>query len=197
MSLTNKRIGICLTGSFCTFERVIVQIQRLIDLGADVLPIMSENAYSWDTRFGTAVKWQKELTQITDKKILHTVIDVEPIGPGKIPLDLLVVAPATGNTLAALSLGLTDGSVPMACKAHWRNNKPVVLAISTNDGLGANATSIACLHNKALTYLVPYGQDNPQLKAKSLVAHFEYLPETITAALEGKQFQPVLIPHNI
>lgn len=197
ISLENKRIGVCLTGSFCTFDKVITQIKRLIEMGADVIPIMSENAYSWDTRFGAAVKWRNELSEITEKIILHSAVDVEPIGPGGILLDLIVVAPATGNTLAALSLGLTNGSVPMACKAQWRNNKPVVLAISTNDGLGASAQSIASLQNKKLTYFVPYGQDNPDKKENSLVAHFHYLPETIMAALEGKQFQPVLIPHNI
>ncbi|AZR72416.1 dipicolinate synthase subunit B [Anoxybacter fermentans] len=195
MDLKGKKIGFCLTGSFCTFDKVIPQIERLVEMGADIVPIMSHNAYSWDTKFGPAEKWRKMIEEITGKKILHTIVEVEPIGPGKIPLDVVVVAPATGNTLAALANGLTNGPVPMACKAHWRNGKPVVIAISTNDGLGASAKNIGILHDKALTFMVPYGQDNPHKKEKSLVAHFEYIPDTIKAALEGKQFQPVLIPH--
>ncbi len=195
MNLQGKKIGFCLTGSFCTFDRVVPEMKRLIDMGADVIPIMSENAYSWDTKFGSAVKWREEIEETTGREIINSVIDAEPIGPGKIPLDILVVAPATGNTLAALAIGLTNGPVTMACKAHWRNGKPIVIGISTNDGLGASGLNIAFLHNKELTFLVPYGQDSPYSKQKSLVAHFEFLPDTIRAALDGKQYQPVLIPH--
>lgn len=195
MNLQGKKIGFCLTGSFCTFNKAIPEMKRLIEMGADVYPIMSTYAYSWDTKFGLAQDWIRKIEEITQKKILNTVVDVEPIGPGPLQLDLVIVAPTTGNTLARLANGLTDGPTLMACKAQWRNGRPVVLAIATNDGLGANAKNIGIMHDKKLTFLVPYGQDNPAKKEKSLVAHFQYIPETIIAALSGKQFQPVLIPH--
>ncbi|MCK4260529.1 MAG: dipicolinate synthase subunit B [Halanaerobiales bacterium] len=194
MDLRGKKIGVCMTGSFCTFEKVIPQLKKLSDLGADLLPIMSENAYSWDTKFGPAKKWRDILEQITREKIIHTIIGAEPIGPGKL-LDVVVVAPATGNTISALANGITDGPVLMACKAQWRNNCPVVLAISTNDGLGICAKNIGILHDKQNTYMVPYGQDLPYKKEKSLVAHFEYIPDTIMTALDNKQLQPILVPH--
>lgn len=196
-SLQGKRIGFCLTGSFCTFAEVVPQIERLVAMGADVVPIMSENAYRWDTKFGSAEKWNTMIETICNKKIIHSVVDAEPIGPGKIYLDVVVVAPATGNTLCTLALGLTNGPVQMACKAHWRNGRPVVIAISTNDGLGASFQNIARLQDKELTFMVPYGQDHPEKKHKSLVAHFHLLPETIMAALDSKQYQPVLMSHTI
>lgn len=196
MDLQGKKIGFCLTGSFCTFAKVIPQIQRLMEMGADVTPIMSVNAYSWDTKFGTADYWNNAIETVTGKKILHSIVDTEPIGPGELPLDAVVVAPATGNTLSALAAGMTNGPVPMACKAQWRNRKPVIIGISTNDGLGANARNIAILLDKELTYLIPYGQDDPVKKEKSLVAHFELLPETVMAALEGRQLQPILQAHQ-
>lgn len=193
--LEGVKIGYCLTGSFCTFSKTVPQIKRLVEMGADVTPIMSQNAYSWDTKFGPAEKWKKEIKEITGKdEIIHTVVGAEPIGPGGTQ-DIIVVAPTTGNTITALANGLTNGPVPMACKAQWRNNKPVVIAISTNDGLGACGKNISKLHDKELTYIVPYGQDNPHNKEDSLVAHFEYIPDTIISALDGRQFQPVLIPH--
>lgn len=196
MDLKGKRIGYCLTGSFCTFAQTVPQMQRLVNMGAEVVPIMSENAYSWDTKFGPAAEWRAQIEEITGNEIIHSVVGAEPIGPGKIPIDVIVVAPATGNTIACLANGLTNGPVPMACKAQWRNGKPVVIAISTNDGFGASGVNIAKLHNKELTFMVPYGQDNPYNKEKSLVAHFDYIPATIIAALEGKQLQPILISHS-
>lgn len=195
MDLQGKKIGFCMTGSFCTFAEVVPQMQRLVEMGADVTPIMSINAYSWDTKFGPAAHWREMIETITGKTILHTVVDTEPIGPGKIVLDVVVVAPATGNTLSALAAGMTNGPVPMACKAHWRNGKPVVIGVSTNDGLGASAKNIAVLLDKQLTYMIPYGQDDPMKKERSLVAHFKLLPETIMAALDGKQYQPILMAH--
>lgn len=196
MDLQGKKIGFCLTGSFCTFSEAAPQMKRLVEMGAEIVPIMSFNAYNWDTKFGPAAQWNATIEEICGRSILHSVVDVEPIGPGKIYLDVVVVAPATGNTMAALVAGLTNGPVPMACKAQWRNGRPVVIAISTNDGLGASAKNIGMLHDKALTFMVPYGQDDPMKKEKSLVAHFELLPATIMAALDGKQLQPVLQPHG-
>ena len=196
MDLQGKRIGFCLTGSFCTFHEVVPEMRKLTEMGAHLIPIMSLNAFSWDTKFGPREKWNTMIEEICGTPILHTVPDVEPIGPGKIYLDVVVVAPATGNTLAALASGLTNGPVPMACKAHWRNGRPVVIGVSTNDGLGASAKNIGLLHDKELTFMIPYGQDDPVKKGKSLVAHFSLLPETIMKALEGKQLQPVLQPHT-
>lgn len=196
MDLKGKHIGYCLSGSFCTFSKTIPQMKRLVEMGAEVYPIMSENAYSWDTKFGPAAEWRGEIEEITGREIIHTVIDAEPIGPGPTKLDLIVVAPATGNTIACLANAITNGPVTMACKAQWRNQKPVVIAISTNDGFGASGMNIARLHDKELTYLVPYGQDKPYSKENSLVAHFDYIPATVIAALDGKQFQPILISHS-
>lgn len=192
MKLAGLKVGFALTGSFCTFERVFPQIERLSALGAEIIPIVSREVAGTDTRFGTATDWLEQLRELTGKLPLAQQIEVEPLGPKKI-LDILVVAPCTGNTIAKLANGISDGTVPLAVKAHLRNARPVVLAVSTNDGLAANAKNIGLLLNTKGIYMVPFGQDAPEEKQASLVAQMELIPETVVMALAGKQIQPVII----
>lgn len=179
------RLGFAMCGSFCTFSRVLKTAERLAE-SYDILPIMSSNAYHTDTRFGRASDFVAEFEKICGKPVLHMINEVEPIG-SKGLLDVLAVAPCTGNTLAKIALGITDTSVTLAVKSHLRNNRPVVIAISSNDALGANARNIGTLLNTKNIYFVPFVQDDPENKPKSLIAVIERLPETIAAALEGKQ----------
>jgi dipicolinate synthase subunit B len=192
VSLHAKRIGFALTGSHCTLEKVFPQIERLVAEGADVMPIVSESVATTDTRYGSPERWLDRLSQITGKRALRRIAEVEPIGPGRL-LDILVVAPCTGNTLAKLANGIVDTPVVMACKAHLRNQRPVVLAISTNDGLSMNARNLGVLLNTRNIYFVPFGQDNPDAKPNSLDSDLELLVPTIEAALSGRQLQPVLV----
>ncbi len=194
MHLKGIKIGLAVTGSHCTIREVLNQVTRLVEYGADVYPIISPTVDCDDTRFGKASEWKEFLQKTTKHEIIKTIVDAEPIGPNKL-FDIMVVAPCTGNTLAKLTHGITDGPVLMAIKAHLRNQRPVVLAISTNDGLGINAKNIGLLLNMKNIYMVPFGQDNPTVKANSLVAKMSLLPETIMKALEGKQYQPVLIQY--
>lgn len=187
-------IGFAFTGSFCTFAKVMPCLQKLVSLGFKVVPILSENVYTIDTRFGAASSWREEIERITGQKAWHTIKEVEPIGPQKL-LDLLIVAPCTGNTLAKLANGITDTPVTMACKAQWRNERPVLIAISTNDGLGINLRNIATMSILNHAYLVPFGQDNPKSKVNSLVANMELLIPATLAALKQKQLQPLLIQY--
>lgn len=184
-------IGFAICGSFCTFKSVFKEIEKLVELGYDVVPIMSENSFTFDTRFGTAEFWQNELKRITKKEIIHTIKDAEPIGPKKL-LDLLVVAPCTGNTLAKLSNGISDTSVTLAVKAHLRNARPLVIAVSTNDALSGAGKNIGNLLNYKNTYFVPFRQDSFSNKPCSCVADFTLLPKTIENALNGIQLQPIL-----
>ena len=167
-------------------------MEKLVEEDYNVIPIMSQNAYSTDTRFGTAQEFIDRIENITNKKVLHTITDTEPIGPKKM-CDLLVVAPCTGNTAAKLCNGITDTPVLMAAKAHMRNGKPLVLAIATNDALGINFKTIGSLMNMKNIYFVPFGQDSFKNKPNSLVADMEKIPDTIEYALRGKQIQPVLL----
>jgi dipicolinate synthase subunit B len=184
-----------MTGSYCTFAEVIPQVEALVAAGADVIPIISTEVAQVDTRFGTADHWRGLLEQLTGKEPLDTIVDSEPIGPQGL-LDVLVIAPCTGNTLSKLANAITDSPVLMAAKAHLRNNRPVVVAISTNDGLGANAKNLGVLLNARNIYMVPFGQDNPVDKACSLVADMRLIIPTIVEALQGKQIQPVLIQYK-
>lgn len=184
-------IGFAICGSFCTFKSVFKEIENLTSLGYDVIPIMSENAFSFDTRFGEAKFWQDEFRRITNKDIIHTIKDAEPIGPKKL-LDILVVAPCTGNTLAKLSNGISDTSVTLATKAHLRNARPLVIAVSTNDALSGAGKNIGNLLNYKNTYFVPFRQDSFKNKPCSCVADFTLLPKTIENALNGIQLQPIL-----
>lgn len=192
MDLSYLNIGFALTGSFCTFKRVIPQISRLIEFGAEIYPIMSEISYNTDTRFGTAKEFKDEIEGITGKKIISTIREAEPIGPKKY-LDGLIVAPCTGNTIAKIANGITDSCVSMAAKANLRNFKPLVIAVSTNDGLGTSAKNIGLLLNMQNVYMVPFEQDDPKGKPKSLVANMELIPETILSAVNQKQLQPVIM----
>ena len=188
--LNNKTIGFALTGSFCTLSQIMPQVERLVQAGANVIPVLSETVSSTDTRFGSAEEWRKRLESITGKTPLVGVKETEPFGPKGV-LDLLIVAPCTGNTLGKLANGITDTGVTMAVKAHLRNERPVVLAVSTNDGLGGAAKNIGALLNMKQIYFVPFGQDDPETKPRSLVAKMDLILEAAALALNGIQIQPI------
>ncbi len=192
MSVEGLKIGLALTGSSCNYSNVFPVIEDLARKGADIYPIMSHSADTFDTRFGTAEEWKNKLRDITSKELIKTIVEAEPVGP-KLKLDIIVVAPCTGNTAAKLANAITDTTVTMACKAHLRNQKPLVIAIATNDGLGANAKNIGLLLNTKNIYFVPFGQDDVINKPNSLVAKFNKIEETIEAAILGKQLQPLLV----
>lgn len=192
MLLKGVRIGYAVTGSFCTFDKIIPQIEKLVNEGADVIPIISESVNEFDTRFGKAEDFKNTLHTLTGKMPINTIVEAEPIGP-KALLDILVIAPCTGNTISKIANAITDGPVTMACKAHLRNMRPVVIAISTNDGLAANAKNIGVLLNMKNVYMVPFGQDDPIKKCTSLVADFEQLLPTILDAQQNRQIQPIIV----
>jgi dipicolinate synthase subunit B len=185
-------VGYALSGSHCTLPEVMPQIQRFVDAGANVIPIVSQSIMTTDTRFGKSEDWQRQLKGITGNDIISTIVDAEPLGPSK-TLDVMVIAPCTGNTTSKLANAMTDSAVLMAAKAQMRNQRPLVLAISTNDGLGLNAVNIAKLLFAKHIYFVPFGQDAPHQKPNSLVARMDLILETCEAALQGKQLQPMLI----
>ena len=185
------RVGFAFTGSFCTFNRVMAVLET-VAARYDVQPIVSETSAATDTRFGNAHDFMREMQRLCDKRPITSIREAEPIGPKKL-LDVLVIAPCTGNTLAKLAAGIADTSVTMAAKSHLRNGRPVVVAVSTNDGLAAAAKNIGALLARRNFYLVPFQQDDPVHKPTSLVAVMERIPETIEAALEGRQLQPVLL----
>lgn len=191
MLLQDVKIGFAFTGSFCTFAKVIPELGKIAAEGADILPIISEAVNNFDTKFGRADEWKSKIEAISGKKIVKSIIEAEPIGP-KALLDILVVAPCTGNTLGKLANGITDSTVTMACKAHLRNGRPLLLALATNDGLGANAKNLGLMLNSKNVFFVPFGQDDPTKKCNSLMAKFELLVPAIQDALNGKQIQPIL-----
>jgi len=188
--LKDKRIGYALTGSFCTFSRTFSAAQRLKELGARLQPILSYNAHQLDTRFFSAAEVRSRLMDICGCEPWHTLQLVEPIGPGRL-LDLLIVSPCTGNTLGKLACGIVDTPVTMAVKSQLRNSRPVLLAVSTNDGLGASARSIGSLMTARDLYFVPYEQDDPDGKPASLVARMDLIPEAAAAALSGMRLPPL------
>ena len=185
-----KRLGLALCGSYCTYETLFEAARPLAER-YELIPILSDTAAETDSRFGTAAAHIRRLTELTGRRVITTVPEAEPLGP-KEPLDALLIAPCTGNTLARLAHGFTDSSVTMAAKAHLRNGRPLVLALSTNDGLSGSAENIARLLNRKQVYFVPFGQDDPEHKPCSLQADFSQLAETVEAALRGEQLQPVL-----
>lgn len=191
MELSAKRVGFAVTGSFCTIEAVLPAMEQLRREGAELTPIFSNSVYEWDTRFFTAKDLIEKVYQICGRLPLHTVPDVEPIGPRKL-LDIMVIAPCTGNTLAKMSAGIVDTPVLMAAKSALRNGAPVVLAVSTNDGLSNSGKNIGTLSNMRNMYIVPYEQDSPKGKPNSLVARMELISDTCKLALEGRQIQPIL-----
>lgn len=192
MNWQGKTVGYAVTGSHCTLAEVMPQIQRFVDDGAKVVPIISQSVLSTDTRFGKSDHWQKQLKDITGNDIISSIVDAEPLGPTKL-LDVLAIAPCTGTTTSKLANAVTDSPVLMAAKATLRNGRPVVLAVSTNDGLGFNMANIAKLIVAKNIYFVPFGQDSPDNKPNSLVARMELVPETCYAAIQGKQLQPLII----
>ena len=184
-------IGFAMTGSFCTFERVLRQMEALVRRGYEVVPVLSFNAGMLDTRFMTAEHLRARIVEITGNEPIDTLAGAEPIGPKKMT-DVFLIAPATGNSLAKLAAGIYDTPALLGAKSHLRNDRPLVLAVSTNDGLGAAAQNIGRLLNVRNIYFVPFGQDDPVKKPRSLVADFSQIPRTIAAALSGVQMQPML-----
>lgn len=195
MRLKDIRVGFALTGSHCTLDEVITQVKILVNEGASVIPIISSEVDKTDTRYGPASRWKEILTSVTGQEIINTMVGAEPVGPGKI-IDVLVVAPCTGNTLAKLANAITDTPVLMATKAHLRNQRPVVLAVSTNDGLSMNAKNLGLLLNAKNVYMVPFGQDSPEGKPNSLKSKMDLILDTVVMALQGKQLQPVILAYN-
>lgn len=196
-SFEGKNIGIAMTGSYCTYEKMFAAIHNLKDTGANLIPIFSFHASTTDSRFGTHEEFAKKLEEITGKKPICSIPDAEPIGP-KSMLDILVIAPCTGNTLSKLANGISDTPVLMAAKSHLRNNKPLVISLATNDALGMNLKNIGILLNTKNIYFVPFGQDNYRSKPNSMIAHVNLLPDTIEQALSYRQLQPVIqSPYSI
>lgn len=190
--LDGIKIGVALTGSFCTIGNSIREIEKIKSKGAIVTAIVSEHVRSMDTRFGKASDILKQLEDITNKKVISSIPDAERIGPNKL-FDIMLIAPCTGNTLAKIANSIVDTTVTMAAKSHRRNLKPLVLSIATNDGLGNSACNIGKVINQKNIYLVPFGQDDHKNKPNSLIAKVDMIIPTIEEALEGKQIQPVLI----
>ena len=195
MKFKDLKIGFALTGSFCTFSKTIPKIKELVKEGAEVIPIMSYNAYELDTKFGKAEDFIAQIEEITGKKIIHTIQGAEPIGPKKMT-DIMIIAPATGNTIAKLANGITDTPVTMAAKSHLRNESPLIIAISTNDALSGSAKNIGTLLNRRNYYFVPFRQDNPITKPRSIVFDEDYIIKTIEYALNGEQIEPIMYEYN-
>ena len=195
MKLAGKHIGLGITGSFCTYETLYLELEKLIKEGAEVHPIFSKNAGSIDTRFGKADEFIERIETLCNRKSIMTIEDAEPIGPKNL-FDILIVAPCTGNTIGKLANAIIDTPVLMAAKAHLRNLKPLVIYLSTNDALSLNFSNIATLYNSKNIYFVPFGQDNYLLKPNSMVSHPEFIIATIEMALEKKQLQPVIYSYK-
>lgn len=187
---SKKRVGLALCGSYCTYAQVFPMAERLAE-HYDLVPIMSETAAATGTRFGAAAEHIRRLREITGREVATTIAEAEPLGPAE-PMQALVIAPCTGNTLAKLARGITDSAVTMAAKAHLRNGRPLLIAFSTNDGLSGSAENIARLLNRKHVYFVPFRQDDPQKKPNSLQADFTLLEDALEAALRGEQLQPLL-----
>ncbi|WP_294512405.1 dipicolinate synthase subunit B [uncultured Intestinimonas sp.] len=186
------RVGFAFCGSFCTYDQVMPALERAKARYGDVTPIISEKSAETDSRFGPAHEFIREMERICDRRVIDTILKAEPIGPKKL-LDVLIIAPCTGSTLSRLANGMSDTSVTMAAKAMWRNGRPVVVAVSTNDGLAGSAKNIAALLDKKHVFFVPYRQDDPVGKPTSLVADFTRINDTVDAALQGRQLQPLLL----
>jgi dipicolinate synthase subunit B len=183
-------IGYAFCGSFCTHAQSLEELKKLKNQGYDILPIMSENVYNTDTRFGKASDLIKEVEEITNNRVISSIVDAEPLGP-KIELEALVICPCTGNTLAKMARGITDTTVTMSAKAHLRSDRPLVIALCSNDALSANLQNISILLERKNVYFVPLKQDDPKNKPHSLVCDFSLLQETLSLALQGKQLQPL------
>ncbi|MGE8204031.1 dipicolinate synthase subunit B [Heyndrickxia sp. NPDC080065] len=192
MSLEGKRIGFGLTGSHCTYDAVYPEIKKLVAVGAEVIPVVTFTVKNTETRFGKGEDWIAKIEEVTGRKVIDSIVDAEPLGP-KLPLDCMVVSPLTGNSMSKMANALTDSPVLMAAKATLRNSKPVVLGISTNDALGLNGVNLMRLMATKNIFFIPYGQDDPVNKPNSMVARMSALQDTVEAAIEGRQFQPVIV----
>lgn len=192
MKYSECNIGFAITGSFCTFDKIKSVVKNLSDHGAHVIPIFSNATQTLDNRFGEAEVFIKQIEELAGHEGIKTIQEAEPIGP-KSNLDVIVIAPCTGNTMAKLCAGIVDTPVLMAAKAHLRNEKPLVISMSSNDALGMNFKNIGMLMNMKNIYFVPFGQDNYEKKPNSMIAHVDLIPQTIEAALEGRQLQPVIV----
>ncbi|WP_243289826.1 dipicolinate synthase subunit B [Bacillus sp. FJAT-47783] len=192
MDVKGKRIGFGLTGSHCTYDEVYPQIERLVHAGADVLPVVTHTVKMTTTRFGEGADWVERIEEITGHEVIDSIVKAEPLGP-KVPLDCMVIAPLTGNSMSKFANAMTDSPVLMAAKATLRNHRPVVLGISTNDALGLNGVNLMRLMATKNIYFIPFGQDAPEKKPNSMVAYMDLLQETVECALEHKQYQPVVI----
>lgn len=186
------KIGYCFTGSFCTLARSYEALVRLVELGYEIVPIMSENAFYTDTRFALAEEFSRRVEALVGRSVIHTVVDAEPLGPRE-PLDALIVAPCTGNTLAKAALGITDTAATMAIKAHLRCDRPTLLALATNDALSANLTNLSTMLRRKSVYVVPMLQDDPRAKPHSLVADFSLIPEALISAMHGENLKPLFL----
>ncbi len=185
-------IGFAMCGSYCTHKYAIEELTKLVGMGYDVVPIVSENVYSTDTRFGTAKELQDKLYGLTGRNVISSIVDAEPLGP-KVKLDALIICPCTGNTLAKMAQGITDTAVSMAAKAHLRSNRTLVIALASNDALSANLKNISTMLNRKNVFFVPMRQDDPDGKPHSLVASFSLLTPTLDEALKGRQYQKIFI----
>ena len=192
MILQGKRIGFGLTGSHCTYDTVYPEIEKLVNEGVEVIPIVTNTVKHTDTRFGNGEDWIERIEKLTGHSVIDTIVKAEPLGP-KMPLDCMVIAPLTGNSMSKMANALTDSPVLMAAKATMRNHRPVVVGISTNDALGLNGVNLMRLMAAKDIFFVPYGQDDPENKPSSMVARMSRIRETIIQALQGKQLQPVII----
>ena len=191
MNISGCNVGVAVTGSFCTFSKIYKAVQEIVQKGASVVPIFSNSVQSIDSRFGTSKDWMEAFSSLSDKPPVLTIHDAEPLGP-KNQLDILLIAPCTGNTLAKLANGITDTPVLMAAKGHLRNNKPLVIFLSSNDSLGINLKNIGLLMNMKNLYFVPFGQDSFNSKPNSMVSHTEQIIPALESALEGRQVQPII-----
>lgn len=195
MNLKGMNVGVAMTGSFCTYAKMFEQLEQLVSHDINVIPILSDNSQTIECRFGTPKEYLERLETITDNKPILSINAAEPLGP-KGKLDILIIAPCTGNTLAKLCHGITDTPVLMAAKGHLRNGKPLVIFLSSNDSLGINFTNIGSLLNMKNIYFVPFGQDNYMQKPNSMVSNFDLIEPTLEAAMDGIQLQPVILaPH--
>mgnify|MGYP006397059729 FL=1 len=192
MKISGKRIGFGLTGSHCTYDEVYPQIENLVNEGAEVIPVVTHTVKNTDTRFGKGEDWIARIEKLTNRKVIDTIVDAEPLGP-KMPLDCMVIAPMTGVSMSKFANAQNDSPVLMAAKATLRNHRPVVLGISTNDALGLNGVNLMRLLSAKDIFFIPFGQDDPYKKPNSMVARMESLIETVEHALEMKQIQPILI----
>ena len=188
--MSKPRVGLALCGSYCTYEKLFAELEKLTE-NYELVPIMSDTAANTDSRFGTAEAFKGRLTAITGKKVVESIVDAEPLGPAQ-PMEALIIAPCTGNTMAKLAAGITDSAVTMAAKAHLRNGKPLIIAFSTNDGLSGSAKNIGELLNRKHYFFVPFKQDDPVKKPRSLASDFSLIGDTLETALKGEQLQPII-----